>query len=357
LKKPVAGSLDVNNSLCYIREFVADAAKNEEYSFDNIDDAELQKELETLNQISSQAFATSVHLYKTLVLRALAKTLLENWEGLTTLTSGDIDRAAVAATVIPRQRDTIDVQSILRLFESYNTSSCSHWVEAWWALIDADGDGMIDQEEMNTAVDLAMKPVHVALKELVNLSLEVCPSRKVGLGKNGDAWFLGGSDTSSINNTTASNLDKPSWRNRRAELAARKLLAKTFSSTLSRHFRDQVETPHRLRCIFAWAEKSHQNNKIDSVLVDASEEWGAASSIVGRKRYVELEPKISYAEFREVQSKHFAQLDSMGEEIVNSFKEDLWVVQGKRRQNAELRRDCGLFLLGVSLVDVGIGLL
>jgi hypothetical protein len=50
-------------------------------------------------------------------------------------------------------------------------------------------------------------------------------------------------------------------------------------------------------------------------------------------------------------------LDKVGEEIVMSFKEDLWVLQGKRRQSKELRRDGLLFLFGISLVDAGIGML
>ena len=79
--------------------------------------------------------------------------------------------------------------------------------------------------------------------------------------------------------------------------------------------------------------------------------------MVGRKRYVELEPKISYAEFRKEQERHFPHLDKIGEEIAFSFKEDLWVLQGKGRQNKELKRDCFLFLLTVSLIDVGITML
>ena len=371
LKKPVAGSLDLTSSLCYVREFVqekyretTDLTKEGPSFADSDNHPNLQNEIDALNQIITQAFATSVHVYKTLVLRAVAQTLLDNWDSLTTLTSGDIDRAAVGkpGSALQQQRATVDAKSIQKLFEAYNTSPCCDWVKSWWEVMDVDNDGLIDQEEMNTVVDMAMKPIHVALKQIVDLSLEVCPSRRVGLGKEAEnAWFLGGDDTSSLENTSAnanvSSINKLSWRNRRAELTSRKTITKMFSSTLSRHFRDQVETPHRLRCIYAWAEKSHQNNKIDSVLIDASEEWGAASSIVGRKRYVELEPKISYQEFRDVQVKHFPQLDKMGEEIVMSFKEDLWVMQGKRRQNAELRRDCFLFLAGVCLVDIGIGML
>lgn len=202
---------------------------------------------------------------------------------------------------------------------------------------------------MNSSVNLAMKPVHTALLNMVQLSLEVCPVRTVG-NEIDNAWYLGGEDVSDIhtaskiNETTAttpvrsSNSKTLSWRNRRRELKARTVLTKTFEATLARHFRDQVETPHRLRCIYAWADKSHQSNKLDSIVVDSSDDWGAASSIVGRKRYVELLPKISYTEFRNEQAIHFPHLDKVGEEIVMSFKEDLWVLQGKRRQSKELRQ-------------------
>jgi hypothetical protein len=178
---------------------------------------------------------------------------------------------------------------------------------------------------------------------------------------------LGGEDISDICATgggtdppaasSSEPMSKLSWRNRRRELKARAALVKTLRATLGRHFRDQVEAPHRLRCIYAWADKSNQNNKLDSIVVDSSDDWGAASSIVGRKRYVELHPKISYPEFRKEQARHFPHLDKIGEEIAMSFKEDLWVMQGKRRQNRELRRDGFLFLFGISLVDVGIGML
>ena len=89
--------------------------------------------------------------------------------------------------------------------------------------------------------------------------------------------------------------------------------------------------------------KAHQDNKLDSVMVD--EGWS------GRKRYVELSPKISLVEFREVQSIHFTHFDRIGAEILKSYREDLWVMQGKGRQNKELFRDSLLFLAGVSAID------
>jgi hypothetical protein len=115
---------------------------------------------------------------------------------------------------------------------------------------------------------------------------------------------------------------KPGWRARRRAEKAKKNLLKTFQQANKKHFEDEVEMPHRLRCIYAWAEKEHQGNKLDSVLIEASG-WS------GRKRYVELEPKISLQEFREVADIHLTHLDRIGWEITKSFREDLLVQQGK----------------------------
>jgi hypothetical protein len=66
---------------------------------------------------------------------------------------------------------------------------------------------------------------------------------------------------------------------------------------------------------------------------------------------VELYPKIAVQEFREVQRIHFPQLNGIGQEYMKSLREEFWIVQGKRRQNRELQRDCTLFLLGVCIMD------
>ena len=372
LKKTDAGSLDVSSPLCYIRQFVEQSEENyntdQQQHLSSCDEREVDEQIQQLNGIVTRAFYSSTQIYRILLLRATARTLLDNWDTLTTVTSGDIDRAAVSKTAVLPIRTTVKAKKIQLLFTAYANGSCKEWVESWWNLIDDDCDGLLDEEEMNCSVNLAMKPVHTALLNMVQLSLEVCPARTVR-NEIDNAWYLGGEDvsdihtTSKINETTAttpvrsSNSKKLSWRNRRRELNARTVLTKTFEATLARHFRDQVETPHRLRCIYAWADKSHQSNKLDSIVVDSSDDWGAASSIVGRKRYVELLPKISYTEFRNEQAIHFPHLDKVGEEIVMSFKEDLWVLQGKRRQSKELRRDGLLFLFGISLVDAGIGML
>ena len=124
-------------------------------------------------------------------------------------------------------------------------------------------------------------------------------------------------------------------------------MIKLFNKAIANHFDVEVETPHRLRCIYAWAEKEHQNNRIDSVHIESG-------TIAGRKRYVELAPKISLEEFRSEQQEHFSHLDRVGEEILSSFREDLLVDQGKGRQNKQERRDMLLFLGAVSAVDAVI---
>jgi len=359
--KSPAGSLDVTSPLCYLREFVeydtAGDVGEDDRDHSTLPDENVEK-IQKLNDMVAQAYTLSTTLYRTLLIRAAAQTLLDNWDTITTVTSGDVDRAAVNKVIIPPQRATVKAQSVIKILDSYANGAGPDFVPAWWNLMDHDADGLIDETEMNSCVEMSMRPVHDALAEMVTLSLVTCPARTVGLGD--DANDLSSIDTTFLSNpSAASNVDKKklSWRHRRAELQARSLLFKTFRATLTHHFRDHVETPHRLRCIYAWAEKTHQNNKIDSIHVDASEAWGAASSVVGRQRYVELVPKISYAEFREEQAQHFPHLDKIGEEIATSFKEDLWVLQGKQRQNKELRRDCFYFLLGVSCVDIAISIL
>ena len=69
---------------------------------------------------------------------------------------------------------------------------------------------------------------------------------------------------------------------------------------------------------------------------------------------MELPPKISLAEFREVQQEHFTHLDRVASELLKSFHEDLWVVQGNGRQTAELIRDCSIFMFVVCAVDYAI---
>jgi hypothetical protein len=194
--------------------------------------------------------------------------------------------------------------------------------------MDRDGDGLLDHSEMDALPYLIVTPVENSLQALFEDAIQAYPVR----------WPLYKLD---------SDVAPPSdmgWRERRRENLTGKRLRRIFGNTLKTHWVNEVEMPHRLRCIYAWADKAHQDNKIDSIHVESAE-WG------GRRRYVELEPKISLSEFRQVQKEHFAHLDRVGQETLYSFRENLLVDQGKGRQSRELQRDCLLFLTVVSVVD------
>ena len=174
-------------------------------------------------------------------------------------------------------------------------------------------------------VHMSIAPVEEALKKFVATVVE---SRPMLSESNGNAGM----------------------RQRRRESRAKKRFNKLFAKAIVNHFEVEVETPHRLRCAYAWAEKAHQDGKLESVLIEAG-------TIAGRKRYVELSPKISFAEFSEMIGEIFQQADHAGEEIVSSFREDLLVDQGKGRQNKQLLRECAIGLGVVCLIDAGINML
>ena len=118
-----------------------------------------------------------------------------------------------------------------------------------------------------------------------------------------------------------------------------------MTAAIKYNFEDDLEMPHRLRCIYAWANKGHQDNKMDNVHID--------TGLRGRKRYgVELTPKISLLEFREVQQEHFPHLDRISEEMMKSFRDDLLVEQGKCRQSGTEVQWNTLYFMGAGVVRV-----
>lgn len=269
--------------------------------------------------------SVAVRRYRLLLAQAASQVLLDNWKSITTVSSHDIDRAAVDGITLEAQDATLPLVKVEALLESYLLGNAATRVEAWWDLIDRDHDGLLQESEMNSVCELTVKPVGQALQKLLQEAIQAHP---VTLPPSADA-----------------NVPVPSsWRQRRREAKAQRQLTKMFAKTVKNHFQDEVEMAHRLRCIYQWANKSHQDNAIKSVLVDEIA-W------TGRKRYVELPPKISLAEFREVQREHFTHLDRVASEYLKSFREDLWIIQGKGRQRAELYRDCALFMAAVCGVD------
>jgi hypothetical protein len=290
---------------------------------DGINPSEISENLDVI----TQAFEASVKRHRLGLIHAAANHLKESWDTLITITDADVDRAAVKDTSLDAKATTLPLQKLNAVLRSFAGGSCSDSVTAIWELLDRDDDGLLDQVEMDRVAYLATGSIQNAVQSLFHDAVKAFPVR-TPLPKIGPDQMVPG----------------PSgWRARRRDQKAEKRLMRLFQLTKKRHFEDEVEMPHRLRCIYAWAEKAHQGNKIDSVQVDAA--FG------GRKRYVELEPKISLAEFREVQSEHFPHLDRIGCELIRSFREDLLVEQGKGRQNRELRRDCLLFLTVVGVID------
>jgi hypothetical protein len=299
-------------------------------------------------------FELAVVRYRLLMARAAAEMLMESWTMLTTVADQDIDRAAVQGQSEASSSSTLPMDKLHAVLHSFFADTASARVDALWHLRDhRDQDGCLNEEEMNQVCELAIRPVHKALERLLDEALEASPvaleipspppPRHVGAA--GDVDPTTNTSISSVT-TTPPPPTPPGWRQRRREKREKKRLQRMFAKTLKRHFTDEVEMPHRLRCIYAWANKAHQENKIDSVMVD---ETGGGWS--GRQRYVELHPKISLDEFREVQKVHFTHLDRVGAEIIKSFREDLWVLQGKKRTNKELMRDCAMFLTAVCIID------
>lgn len=269
---------------------------------------------------------TAVVRFRLLLAQATADTLQTAWKTLTTPSDQDVDRAATRGEALS-PASTLPLEALHSVLDAFLAGTCHDRVEALWNLLDRDGDGRLDQDEMNLVCSLAIQPVQLALTRLFREALEARPVRA--------AW---------------DDKDTPlpmGWRQRRSQARETKRLGNMFPKALQRHFVNEVEMPHRLRCIYAWANKTHQNNSIESVMVDESTQ----GSWSGRKRYVELQPKISLDEFRQVQQEHFTHLDRVGTEFLKSFREDLWVAQGKGRQNRELLRDCTLFMTAVCTVD------
>jgi hypothetical protein len=291
----------------------------------------------------------------------------DTWfEKLTKISSADVDRAATKGEIVQNKKiHSMDVLKLHSVIASFANGSCSDRVKSLWDLMDKDDDGLLDQEEMDRVVYMSIKPMEDAFKSFIEDSTDVWPVRKWGLPppclEGGDG--SGGNGGSDVNgNDDVSKAKKlgfyKKWKLERYERKSKRTLLKLLDGTIKRHFDIEVETPHRLRCVYAWAEKEHQDGKTESVLVDASSNDESATGggfLSGtRKRYVELDPKISYDEFREIQEEHFSHLDRVGQELCTSLKEDLWVHQGKGRQNQELKREIGAFLFVVSLIDYAI---
>ncbi|CAJ1969658.1 unnamed protein product [Cylindrotheca closterium] len=296
---------------------------------------ELEKHTsEPLLQVQDEPFSQAVLLLRFQLMEAAMEHFLASWDACTTVSDGDVDRAATQGISVEPQARTLPTAKVYKYLFAHLSGSCSERVDAAWDFIDKDDDGLLDESEITLVAELCLAPVQLALPRLFELALNEEPATEADLA----AAALEASDGDA----------KPSppqkgWRQRRREANMKKQLIKMFDKAVQKTFEDEVEMPHRLRCIYAWAEKAHQDNKLESIMVESG--WS------DRKRYVELSPKISLPEFREVQREHFTHLDRIGTEILKSYREDLWVLQGKGRERKELMRDSALFMAVVSLAD------
>jgi hypothetical protein len=279
-------------------------------------------------RLQDEAFDKAVLRSRLLLTQAAVEYLKESWTLLTTVSDRDVDRAAVKGEAIEPQVKTIFLAKVYKYLFAHTSGKCSERVDAAWELIDHDEDGLLDESEMTSVANLCLAPVESALATMFEEALDAYPIR---------------APMPEIGSEEEVPEPPKGWRQSRKEAKIKKNLLKLFKKACKNHFENEVEINHRLRCSYAWADKAHQDNKLDSVVVDAG--W------TGRKRYVELSPKIALPEFRVVQQEHFTHLDRIGTEILRSFREDLWVDQGKGRQNRELMRDCLGFLTTVCIVD------
>ncbi len=342
------------SSLVHIRDikpFILPRINGNDTESTNIPD-ELDDEL--YSPISSN-LEQCTEYFRVLLLQSCLQHLSTQWEDIVKISDADLDRAATTGSPIP-QTNTMSIQTLHQVLDTFAQGTCQDRVKALWALMDKDRDNLINQSEMDKVAYMSIAPVGIALKDFVHDCLEVWPVR---------------SDlpTDYLTDLTGKNSSKGryrQWKENRREKKTKKVVLRLLDRAIQKHFEIDVEVPHRLRCCYAWAHKMHQNGKVESILVDGSEgsastDGDVLSSSPGsgflsgvRKRYVELDPKISYQEFRDVQKEHFSHLDRVGEELCTSFKEELWIHQGTRRQNVELKRESAAFLAVVSLIDLGI---
>eukprot|EP00979_Chaetoceros_neogracilis_P006347 scaffold1285_cov231-Chaetoceros_neogracile.AAC.2 len=365
------GSSTAQSSLVHIRDIMEFTPPNEpikstkeikkkgEEGASHIIPASLEKDL---SQALSLPLIDCSEYFHILLLQSCLLNLSERWDDLVRISDADQDRAATTgATLAPLEQ--VDVPKLHQVLEAFGTKGCAERTEALWNLMDWDDDGLLDQVEMDQVVSMTLQPVEAALKSFVEDCIAVWPLRA------GDPFIEDsvGEEMSLQKNKGAYK----KWTEKRKEKKAKKVLLKLLDGAIKRHFKIDVEVPHRLRCCYAWADKEHQGGKVQSVLVESTgsgiESDGdsvvdAAGGNSGggffnsKKRYVELDPKISYKEFREVQREHFPHLDRITQELCTGFKEEVWMQQGKRRQNAEVKREGLAFLAVVSLIDIGITL-
>jgi hypothetical protein len=260
--------------------------------------------------VGSDIFNNLALLYRLTHAKNTAEILLESWAKLTEEVDADVDRRALNG--IAKTDFVVKRKDVAGVIEAVMLGNPLQQQRALWTLFDKDDDGLLEEPEMEqvvyTHIDPSTKTVSAFIEECL-MRVEEDKAAKVG-GKR-----------------------------------YKKKLMKVLNTTRKQHAELELETPHRIRCIYAWAEKTHQDGQLLTVHVN--------EDVTGRRRYVELFPKISFDEYREVVEYQYMQLDTFSSDFVKSFKEDLLVKQGKGRQDTELFWQCMAFFGVVSLLDYG----
>ena len=394
-------------------------------------------ELESLAQDIAHPLAQcQLYLQFTLLEACIKLFISSGWNEFMIPSDIEKDRYAAAQTMTPspsisQDTTTMNHMNVKKLHSALLThflqaSSCSHRIQALWNLKDRNDDARIEKDDLESFITWSIRPIQDTFQTIVLESLDACPVRllfpddKVDVSYpydlkqeqsyyEHDLWYYVSTgfsryltmqeeeeenkrNVSTAPTTTATSIPSSRplsssssskglrfkykhYRNRKEIQRVEKYIKKYLNKTIRYHFDREVELPHRLRCIYAWAEKEHQQGKIESVFIPSSSpmDWimmNSSSSLAStlllqqqqggheqqRKRYVELEPQISFLEFQSMQKIHFPHLDRIGSELCTSLKEELWIHQGKRRQGVEFRREAMIFLSLVTVLDVIITL-
>lgn len=250
---------------------------------------------------------------------------------------------------------TLEKPSFLCIHKLHNLLYCtickssSERLHAMWMLFDKDDDTLLDAEEMELVVRFSIDIVASTLREFVDEAINAGSILET---------------IKPIDNNRNLLLQKiqqySNWKKIRNESRSLDMIRTKLGRTLRHHFEFEIELPHRLRCVYAWANKKHQDGKVQNVIIENTSDEGDTSLprelFTGKMKYVELDPKVSYQEFIESQRKYLPHLDQIGEEFCTSFKEDLWLKQGKERQNTKLRKDAVIFLIVIVFCDIFISM-
>ena len=329
--------------------------------------ASLEKDL---SQPLIQPLTECSEYFRILLLQSCLLQLSTQWDDLMKISDADQDRAATKGETIANL-EHVNLITLHRVLEAFGTKGCVERTESLWNLMDRDEDGLLDQVEMDQVVYMSLKPVEGAMRAFVEDCIEVWPLRGgFPLLEDDSSSFAGGEEVS-LDVKKKGRYKK--WKEEKIEKKTKKVLLKLLDKAIKRHFDTDVEIPHRLRCCYAWADKKHQDGNVQSVLVENTDSGASGDSstdgasgvgtggggggggfLSARKRFVELDPKISYAEFRDVQKENFPHLDRIAHELCTGFKEEVWILQGKGRQDAETRKEALAFLGVVSLIDMAI---